>query len=187
MPDFNVSPGVRLRNVEPGSLVDGMMAAEASMVYLWDIGPPPPEAPKRPKPPKGEDGDPEYDLLKLEFKVALDAYGDALLLWGQRKEEFKKFETQYGGPYEIRMWSVDARDALALDALAVKEGRQPSLRYFMSARTRGYHSLPNGGLPGNMKPGKGHEANMQRERDGDSDLAALKAADPIFGSLEMQR
>jgi len=57
----------------------------------------------------------------------------------------------------------------------------------MSARTRGFENLPNGGLPGTMKPGKGHEENMRREREGEGDIAAARKADPVFGQLEHAR
>ena len=176
---------IKLNNLGPDAVA--MLDRERSMVYLWDCGPPPPKPPMRPKAPKGVDGDPEFDLMKIEFEVLRDQYKEDLLSFGRRKAEFKDFETRYGGPFEVKMWSVDARDALARDAEAVASGKQDKQRWYLSARTRGYETLPNGGLPGNMKPGHGHLENLRREREGDSDMAALKASDPIFGALEAQR
>jgi len=188
MADFQVSPGVKFRNVEPDSLAAGMLNREGSMVYLWDIGPPKPEPPRRPAVPKGgKEGEPEFDLAKLEFDIAMENYKTDLLSHAARKAEYATFERQWGGPHEEKMWSVDARDALERDARAVEEGRQAVKRWFMSARTRGYEKLPNGGLPSNMKPGPGHFDNLRREQEGDADMAAAKRSDPVFGNQEMQR
>ena len=184
MAEYDVAPGVKFSNVDKGSLAEGMINREISMVYLWDCGPSKPVAPKRPETPKGKEGDPEYDLAKVEFKVALDQYQEDLASYGRRKEEFRDFDRRYGGPFEVKMWSVDARDALARDGEAVANGKQDRQRWYLSARTRGYESLPNHGLPGNMKPGHGHAENLRREREGEDDLAAVKKSDPIFGQLE---
>jgi len=184
MADIRVSEYTKISGVERGSLVDGMADREASMVYLWDAGPTAPTQPKRPIPPRGKEGEPEYDLAVIDFREALSVYEAELKAFSARKAEYARWEAQVGGAEEIKMWSVDARDALDRDSLAVKEKRQSSRRYFISARTRGFGSLPNGGLPDNMKPGARHFANLERERDGDSDLAAARRADPVFGAQE---
>ena len=82
--------------------------------------------------------------------------------------------------------AVDARDALEIEERAVKEGLVPAKRYFISSRTRSFESLPNQGLPGNMKPGKGHFENLRREREGEADLDEARLSDPVFGSREMR-
>lgn len=177
--------GVKLNNMSDG--MAGMANRETSMVYLWDVGPPEPSPPKRPKVPKGTEGEPEYDLALSDFRRDMLDYDSAIIRYGQQKKEYAEFMKQMGGPFEVKMWSVDARDALARDQLAVEEGGQEKKRWFMSSRTRGYEKLPNAGLPGGMKPGKGHEENLRREREGDSDLEAVRKKDPIFGQLENAR
>jgi len=168
-------------------ITDHSASREVAMVYLWDIGPQAPAQPKRPEAPKGKEGEPSYELAKVDFDVALEVYKADLTSFAARKAEFERFDAQNEGPIEHKMWSVDARDALARDAEAVKAGRQSAKRWFMSARTRGFENLPNGGLPGTMKPGKGHEENMRREREGEGDIAAARKADPVFGQLEHAR
>jgi hypothetical protein len=82
------------------------------------------------------------------------------------------------------MWSVNAKDALDNDVAAIKEGRQSERRWFLSSRTRGYERLKNGGLPGNRKPGHGHEENLRREMEANADLLQLRRSDPVFGATE---
>ena len=135
---------VKLSNVGPG--LAAMADRERSMVYLWDCGPTAPSAPKRPVAPRGKEGDPEFDLAMVDFRQALLDYEADLRTYGARKDEFAKWQTQNGGPFEIKMWSVDARDALAIDERVVKEGLQPAKRYFISSRTRGFESLAQPGL-----------------------------------------
>jgi hypothetical protein len=182
---IRLSEHVKLSNVSDG--LAAMADRERSMIYLWDCGPSEPKAPVRPKAPKGQEGEPEYDLAMVEFRRAIIDYEEGLKTWNARKIEYAQFLRQYGGPYEIKMWSVDARDALERDALAVEEGRQDKKRYCLSARTRGYSNLPNGGLPLNMKPGHGHAENMRREREGEADTASIMRSDPVFGGLELTR
>ncbi|MGD1017298.1 MAG: hypothetical protein ABR863_12800 [Roseiarcus sp.] len=173
---------IKLSNLGPDAVA--MADRERSMVYVWDCGPTAPSAPRRPVAPKGKEGDPEFDLAMVDFRQALVDYEADLKTYGARKEEFAHWQRQNGGPIELKMWSVDARDAFARDGKAVDEGRQPAKRYFISSRTRGHESLPNQGLPGNLKPGKGHLENLRREREGDADLDAARRADPIFGAME---
>ena len=175
---------VKLSNVGPG--LAAMADRERSMVYLWDCGPTAPSAPKRPVAPRGKEGEPEFDLAMVDFRQALLDYEADLRTYGARKDEFAKWQTQNGGPFEIKMWSVDARAALEIEERAVKEGLVPAKRYFISSRTRSFESLPNQGLPGNMKPGKGHFENLRREREGEADLDEARRSDPVFGSREMR-
>jgi hypothetical protein len=156
-------------------------ASDISRVVLWDVGPSRPIPPSRPKPPKGAEGDPEFDLAKLEFRDELEAYDEALRRYKKQREDFKDFETRWGGPHEISMWSADARDALTNDARAVAERRQDAPRYFMSSRTRGSENLANSGLPPKMSPGRGHEAEMERLRQSGVDLRTMQRRDPVFG------
>lgn len=150
------------------------------MVVLWDLGPPKPEAPKRPKfvaPASTKEGDPEYDLAKIEFREIMEQYDADLRAYGRAKTEFADWNKRYGGPYEIfNMFSCDAEDALA---------RDPK-RYCISARTRGHERRPNQGLPEGLKPGRGHFENLKRIEAGESDLAAARRADPVFGQQELR-
>lgn len=171
-------PGVKLS----GDLVG---FAAPMQVWLWDCGPEEPTLPEPPDPPSGKEGDPKFDLAKLQFKRSLRAYEEALLDYERKQREFKEWITRNGGPIEQQFWSCDARDALANDARAVREERQERPRYFISARTRGHEKAKNGGLPQGMKPGHGHQANMERQIAGEKEFLAAMKADPVFGQ-EMQ-
>jgi hypothetical protein len=159
----------------------------AMMVWLWDCGPPKPQAPLRPKPPKGQEGEPEYDLGMIEFREQMADYEVALKTYRAQKAEHTDFEKRYGGPFEVYMWSVDATDALTNDNKAVEQGKQAARRWYISSRTPGWGHLKNKGLPDKMKPGHGHAENLRREQESHADLAALKRADPVFGATENAR
>jgi hypothetical protein len=150
-------------------------------VYLWDCGPEKPVLPTRPKPPEGVEGDPEYDLAVLEFQEVFETYSAALKTHRQRVAEYADWELRHGGPIEHGFWSCDARDALQNDARAVAEGRQVRPRWHLSSRTRGYEKLPNHGLPAGMIAGRGHDANVERQRQGAELLEQARRADPVFG------
>lgn len=147
------------------------------MVVLWDLGPSKPEAPKRPKAPKGNEGEPEYDLALVDFRMEMEDYETALRKHKADKIAYAKFEKDYGGAYEITMWSVDAHDALE---------RDPK-RYCISSKTRGHGRLKNGGLPIGVKPGHGQSEVERRAREGDADLEVLRRADPVFGTQEARQ
>ena len=182
---FAVAPGIRLNG--DGDFAAMARGAEISRVWIWDCGPPKPTPPKRPVPPEGKDGESKYELAKLDFREALEAYDAELRTFQQRKREFADFETRFGGPYLIAQWSADAQETFAHDERAVREGRQEKKRYYMSSRTRGYQNLPNGGLPAVMKPGHGHEENLRREREGEADIAYAKKNDPVFGQEKLRQ
>jgi hypothetical protein len=150
-------------------------------VILWDCGPEKPRPPVRPDAPRGKAGDPEYDLGRLEFAEALEAYEAALKKFKRDKDEFEHWQATNGGPVELMRWSCDARDALMHDARAVQEGRQHRRRYFISSKTRGYAHLPNDGLPPGVMPGHGQETNLQRQAADEQALAVARAQDPVFG------
>lgn len=145
-------------------------------VYLWDLGPTQPKMPERPKAPAGKEGDPDFELKKLEFQEVLEAYQAALKTFRREKAEFEDWQQRNGGPIELRMFSVDAWDALQRD----------KRRYCISARTRGHERRPNQGLPEGLKPGHGHAAQLERERAGEADLEAARRRDPVFGQQEMR-
>lgn len=146
------------------------------MVVLWDLGPQKPTAPKRPAAPKGKEGDPEFDLAKIEFQDVLDEYQTALKAFGQAKKDYADWLKRVGGPIELTMWSCDAADSLA---------RDPK-RYCVSAATRGHEKLPNRGLPEGIKPGQGQIEQQRRIAAGDSDLEQLRRRDPVFGEQELR-
>lgn len=150
-------------------------------VWLWDCGPHDPHLPVPPDPPTGKEGDPKYDLAKLQFKRKLRDYEEALLRFERDLAEYNDFQKRYGGPIEVLQWSCDARDTLKWDALAVKEGRQPATRWHLSSRTRGHDKLPNRGLPKGMVPGHGHQAAIERQIAGEKEFVAAMKADPVFG------
>ncbi len=184
--EFRINEMVKITGLGQGAA--GMLHnEEASRVWLWDCGPTKPTPPSRPTAPKGKEGDPEFDLALVEFKETLEAYSADIKAYGRAKEEFAAWHKNFGGPYMLAFWSVDARDALENDLRAVTEGRQAKRRYFMSARTRGYGNLPNGGLPEGMKPGHRHAENMRREEAGDVDMEYARRKDPVFGEQELRQ
>jgi hypothetical protein len=138
-------------------------------------------------PKGGKEGNPEYELAKVEFAEALEDYQAALKAWKKAKDDHAEWHKRNDGPVEIQMWSCDAHDALMRDQTAVTEGRQAMRRYYVSSRTRGNTNLPNRGLPDGLKPGSGQAELERRMREGDADLLAARAADPVFGQQEIRR
>jgi hypothetical protein len=177
-------------------LIDDLRSMSA---WLWDTGPTEPDYPEPPQMPEGKEGDPKYDLAKIQFKRALRAYEEALLDYERRLAEYKDFKRRYGGPIEVKFWSVDAMDAIKYDLLAVFEGRQAKPRWYVSKRTT--TMLQNRilgamrdtlerekveldvrlGLPKGMKPGAGHQAALERQIAGEAEFTAALRADPQFG------
>jgi hypothetical protein len=146
-------------------------------VFLWDHGPKKPAPPARPVAPKGKEGDPEYDLLLIEYRQYLEDYDLELRRHKAAKAEFKEWQDKQGGALELMMFSCDANDALI---------RDPD-RYTISSSTRGYEKAENHGLKPGHKPGRGHAENIQRMQDGEAELALAKRADPVFGSQELSQ
>jgi hypothetical protein len=157
--------------------VTNTLAPELAKTYvvLWDIGPTKPKAPGRPEAPKGKEGDPEFELAKIEFKEQLESYEDTLKEYGRAKKEYADWQKNKGGAIELTMFSCDAHDALA---------RDPN-RYFISSSTRGYEKLKNHGLPTGCKPGHAQAENIRRAHEGEAEFAAIRARDPVFGNPEM--
>lgn len=137
------------------------------MVRVWDLGPAVPEAPVKPALPTGKEGSPEHDLALIDFKGALADYETALKAFGQAKKDFAAWQATYGGPYESEMYSVDAREALAIapDRYLVSDDR-----------------LPNHGLPKGRKAGKWHHEEKQRQEELRRHTARQLDRDPVFGS-----
>jgi hypothetical protein len=177
MAEVLIGPHSRYRN----NLID---EHAASKVILWDCGPEPPTPPERPEAPHGKAGDIEYDLALLDARDKLAAYEADLKTFKQRKTEYDDWVSRNGGAIEKMFWSCDARDALGHDARAVQEGRQSRLRYYLSSKTRGYGHLPNGGLPPDQAPGRGHQANLDRQAADDRAMALARQNDPVFGGTE---
>lgn len=191
MTETQLYPGVHMRTTGDTDLPPN--SADIQQVILWDTGPVKPVAPARPEVPKGKEGDPEYDLAKIEFAEALEDYQEALKTWKKAKIEYADWQKQNGGPIEIVMWSCDAFDALARDAANApvtrnKVGEEVKhLRYFISARTRGHSHLPNRGLPQGRRPGLGQAELERRMLEGDAELMAARRADPVFGKQETRQ
>jgi hypothetical protein len=175
--EVKLSAHTKLSNLDAG----WANAAELQRVWLWDIGPEKPRPPQRPPLPKGKEGDPAFDLEKIEFKDALEVYEASLKHHAVLKAQYSDWERKCGGPIEIPFWSVDAEHALAADERAVREGRQSRRRWYISSRTRGKSKLPNRGLPEGMKPGHGQAAIERQIREDGIDMAAARRSDPIFG------
>lgn len=137
------------------------------MVRLWDLGPNEGDIPTRPETPKGKEGSPEYDLAMIDFRGDLANYETALKAYGQAKKDFAAWQDTYGGPYEFEMYSVDAREALAIapDRYLVSDDR-----------------LPNHGLPKGRKPGRWHAEEKQRQEELRRFTAQQVARDPVFGT-----
>lgn len=144
---------------------------DLTWVYLWDKGPKKPSPPQRPDLPKGKIGDPEFDLAMIEFKEFLEDYERALKAYSKAKDDYAKWHKDNGGPFEIKMYSVNATEALQ---------RDPD-RYCVSAKTRGHGSRTNQGLPDGMKPGRAHFENLARIAAGESDMEQARRSDPVFG------
>lgn len=134
---------------------------------VWDVGPQKPTAPARPEAPKGKNGDPDYEVAKIDFQEVLEDYQEAIRTYGRLKQEYADWHKRYGGPFELVMWSMDALEALQ---------RDPK-RYFES-----HPSLQNHGLPAEMKPGRFHYENIARTRLSDDELARARDRDPQFGN-----
>lgn len=165
---------------------DWVDAAELARVYLWDIGPEKPAQPTRPEAPRGKQGDPDYELAKVEFNEALEDYQAALKAHKQAKEAFSAWQKRIGGAIEHLFDAPSAHEALLNDARAVEEGRQTRRRWYLSARTRGHTRLPNRGLPEGFKPGHGQSEQERRAAEGESDLIAARKSDPVFGQTELR-
>lgn len=140
----------------------------AMRVRMWDIGPKEPVAPKRPTPPKGAEGSPEYKLAMLDFDEAIKSYEAESAAYAVAKRDYDRWQAEYGGPIELDMASVDARDALT---------RDPA-RYIVSNPKK-----PNGGLPKGMKPGPAHMENMRRKEAELAEFEAVRRTDPVYGGL----
>lgn len=125
---------------------------------IWDLGPQAPKAPAKPEPPKGKDGDPDYELAKVEFEHALAIYREDLLAYGRQTKEYREWKKRDGGPVQIDLWTVDANEAMR---------RDPD-RYVKS-------------LPRGTKPGRAHFENLEREKAREEDLEADRKRDPQFG------
>lgn len=109
-------------------------------VRLWDLGPRRPAMPTPAEAPTGNEGTVEHDLAMLEFEQNAERqYQDALQAYRRAKKEWDDFERRQGGPVEIEMWSVNAREAME---------RDPE-RYVLE-------------LPPGLRPGHGHADNQRR-------------------------
>lgn len=126
-------------------------------VMVWDLGPP---APDVPKPPVQRDAksDGEKIIAESDFKAAMAVYEGERDSFVVRKREHDKWHQEHGGPFQIEMWTVHAREALE---------RDPQ-RYALR-------------LPKGKKPGRTHEEN-QRRRDAErEELLRARRHDPQFG------
>jgi hypothetical protein len=181
--EIRVSEGVTLTGMDPG----WAHSRDLQQVFLWDIGPEKPKSPHKPTlPQKAKDGEPEYELAKVEFQELLEEYQAELKNFKKAKQEFNEFQERNGGPIELLFWSIDARHAMEHDVAAWKAGKQSRPRYYLSSRTRGNKHLPNRGLPEGMKPGHGQAEVERRANESSVLLGEAMRADPIFGTQELR-
>lgn len=187
MAELQVTPGIKFSGDDGENTLGIIGMAEVQRVWLWDLGPEKPMEPKKLVAPKGRDGDPQYELEKAEFQVALEEYKEALVAFKKAKIEYAAWSKRVGGPIEVMFDSPSAREAQEADHRAVDEGRQTWLRWaHISSRTRGYTRLANRGLPEGMKPGHGQSEQERRIAEGESDLVAARKIDPVFGRQELR-
>lgn len=186
MPEVQVTPGIKLSGDDSPQTLDVIGMQAVAEVYLWDLGPEKPTQPKKPETPRGKNGDPDYELAKVEFEEELETYREAIKTFKRHKDEFAAWQTRYGGPVEYLFDHPNAVEAIANDARAVAEGRQTRLRWYVSSRTRNKSRLPNRGLPEGMKPGHGQADQERRAAEGETDLIAARRADPVFGQTELR-
>ena len=128
---------------------------ESLRVRFWDLGPDKP--PKQPVAPKLLA--PDDPIAKLEYEEAAAVYVAELQSYRSQKSAYDKWMAEMGGPVEVEMWSVDARDAVQ---------RAPG---------RFVKRLPKG-----MQPGHGHAENLRRKEEENAEFRRVAATDPIFGT-----
>lgn len=186
MPEIQVTPGIKLSGDDGPQTLDVIGNEAIARVYLWDVGPEKPTQPKRPEAPRGKQGDPDYELAKIEFEDVLADYRDTLERFKKDKKDHAAWHARNGGPIEYLQDHPNAVEALDNDARAVAEGRQTQLRWYVSSRTRNKSRLPNRGLPEGMKPGHGQADQERRASEGENDLIAARRADPVFGQAELR-
>jgi hypothetical protein len=176
--EMRVSAATRLTGLDVGFA----NLHDLQRVILWDIGPEEPKPPQRPLLPKGQgEGDPAYDLAKVEFARELQKYEGDLVMFARRRDEYAEWQRTLNGPVEREFWSVDAADALNRDLVAVREGRQSRRRWYLSSRTRGSEKLSNRGLPEGMAPGRGQSEIERRRIEENAELEVAMRSDPVFG------
>ena len=132
-------------------------------VKIWDLGPTRPAAPEAPIAPvetdfKGATRIADFAVAQVKFEDALVDYKTALRAYAAEREAYDKWRRETGGPVEIEMWSVNAKEA---------ELRDPK-RY-----TR---KLPKG-----HKPGHAHLENERRATARKQEEAVAAQKDPHFG------
>lgn len=144
---------------------DGLVKNDTSedthslLVKIWDLGPAEVEVPEKPELPKGKEGSAEFDLAMIDFRSALADYETALKAYGQARKDFAAWHDTYGGPYQVEMYSVNAREAIQIEPT----------RYMVE-------------LPKGRKAGKFHLSEQQRLKDERASFANMIKRDPVFGS-----
>jgi hypothetical protein len=105
------------------------------VAWIRDIGPPKPTPPASPSLPQGAHGSPEFILAMVEFWPTMEAHAKAVDAYTQAKYAYDDWHSRFGDALDIPMDPLTAKEAMANDARAVKEGRQASLRYYPSPRS----------------------------------------------------
>jgi secreted Zn-dependent insulinase-like peptidase len=152
---------VTQHKVSAEGIVEQDTSAEINklLVKIWDLGPRAPETPVKPELPQGKEGSAQHDLAMIDFRAGLSQYETALKAYAQEKKDFDEWHRVYAGPYQIEMYSANAREALQND---------PE-RYAVE-------------LPKGRKPGKWHADEQQRQAEHRRTFAQMVARDPVFGS-----
>lgn len=133
------------------------------IVKIWDLGPKAPTIPVKPDLPTAKEGTPQYDLAMIDFRGELSQYETGLKAYAQEKKDFDEWHRVYAGPYQIEMYSVNAREAIQIEP-----GRYVA-------------ELPKG-----RKPGKWHADQQQARVEAKRTFAQTIARDPIFGNQGAQ-
>lgn len=138
---------------------DTHLETNSLLVKIWDLGPDAPTMPSKPELPKGKEGSAEYEMAMIDFEGELAVYKTALATYGRMKKDHAEWHHQYGGPYQIEMYSVNAREAIQIEP------------------TRYSAELPKG-----RKAGRWQTEEQQRLKDERQSFAKMIARDPVFGS-----
>lgn len=132
----------------------------AALASVWDLGPKRPVAPVAPAAPvEGKAGkNADFALATIEFEDALGTYKEELRAYGVAKKHYEDWKRNIGGPIELAMNTVLAREAMTRDP------------------ERYVDRLPKG-----VKPGRADAASREEAARRQAQSAKDASKDPHFG------